>query len=61
MIGMLLKAFGLKFLAKKIAKIVLEKLVYKEVRAMVAKSENTVDDEIAEAVIQQLDKALDAI
>ena len=55
----LLKVLGLKFLAKKIAKILMDRVVYKEIRELAAKSENTVDDEIAEVVIETIDSAID--
>jgi len=49
---------GIKFLAKKIAQIVLKRVVYQEIRALVKKSDNKVDDEIAEEVILAIESAV---
>lgn len=54
----LIKLLGLRFLAKKIALLVLEKCVYGEIRELAAKSDSKVDDEIAEAVIEAIDSAV---
>ena len=54
-----IKMLGLRFLAKKIAGIILRRFVYKEIRELVAKSDNKVDDEIAEAVIKSIDEAVE--
>lgn len=58
MILRLISMLGLKFLAKKIALIVLNKVVYSEIRELVRKSDNKIDDEIAEAVIKSIDDAV---
>lgn len=53
-----IRMIGLKALAKKITMIVLEKVVYVRIRAMVAETDNKVDDEVAEAVIAEIDEAI---
>jgi hypothetical protein len=59
MLAKLIGMIGLKLLAKKIALIILEKVVWKEIRGLVKNSDNKVDDEIADVVIDTVTKAVE--
>ena len=60
MLARFIALLGLKFLAKKIAQLVLHKCVYDELRELAKKSDTKIDDEIAEEVIKAIDAAVDA-